>query len=321
MSRFLWYLTCFAKYILLQAHVCPSFRRTSETPTTTTSQKKYRNTPPICIAIRLQFVLEHFWCPYTLRKGNTASTPPICIAVRPPFVLQYASHLYRSTFGKILVVVVTGMLPTLAPSHQWSSTQPVACWEGAARMLGGTRMAEMETLSLDWRLRGAGSLWNPQIRMAFPSCNKTQSDAPLRVCGFDHSSPTEWVDWRAREKKLMESDLLLRLRMTVCPIILVSGSDHQSGLARYCWTWWNPHGDSSKGAPSNITTSASKRHDSLQTWDLKVGSYKCGGLKWQKHATSGATQRFQCWNAVFRACCSTAFGEKWRLHCRKSELL
>ena len=25
------------------------------------------------------------------------------------FVLQYASHLYRNTFGKILVVVVTGM--------------------------------------------------------------------------------------------------------------------------------------------------------------------------------------------------------------------
>ena len=31
--------------------------------------------------------------------------------MRPPFVLQYASHLYRSTFGKVLVVVVTGMFP------------------------------------------------------------------------------------------------------------------------------------------------------------------------------------------------------------------
>ena len=66
--------------------------------------KKYRNTPPICIGIL--FVPR-----YTLMKGNTASTPPICIAVCPPFVLQYASHLYRSTFGKILVVVVTGMFP------------------------------------------------------------------------------------------------------------------------------------------------------------------------------------------------------------------
>ena len=83
----------------------------SETPTTTTSQKKYRNTPPICIAIRLPFVPQYFWCPYALRKGNTVSTPPICIAVRLPFVLQYASHLYRNTFGKILVVVVTGMFP------------------------------------------------------------------------------------------------------------------------------------------------------------------------------------------------------------------
>ena len=73
--------------------------------------KKYRNTPPICIAVRLQFVLQHFWCPYTLKKGKTVSTPPICIAVRLPFVLQYASHSYRSTFGKISVV--TGMFPII----------------------------------------------------------------------------------------------------------------------------------------------------------------------------------------------------------------
>ena len=59
--------------------------------------KKYRNTPPICIAIRLQFVLQCFWCPYALRKGKYCqysshlyrSTPPICIAIRLPFVSQY----------------------------------------------------------------------------------------------------------------------------------------------------------------------------------------------------------------------------------------
>ena len=58
--------------------------------------KKYRNTPPICIAIRLQFVPPYFWCPYTLRKGKYCqysshlyrSTPPICIAIRLPFVSQ-----------------------------------------------------------------------------------------------------------------------------------------------------------------------------------------------------------------------------------------
>ena len=54
-------------------------------------------------------------------KGNTVSTPPICIAVRLPFVLQYASHLYCSTLGKILVVVVTGMLPTDTDVHVLSS--------------------------------------------------------------------------------------------------------------------------------------------------------------------------------------------------------
>ena len=59
--------------------------------------KKYRNTPPICIAIRLQFVLQWFRCPYTLRKGKYfqysshlyGSTPPICVAIRLPFVSQY----------------------------------------------------------------------------------------------------------------------------------------------------------------------------------------------------------------------------------------
>ena len=59
--------------------------------------KKYRNTPPICIAVRLPFVPQYFWCPYALRKGNYCqysshlyrSTPPICIAIRLPFVSQY----------------------------------------------------------------------------------------------------------------------------------------------------------------------------------------------------------------------------------------
>ena len=51
--------------------------------------KKYRNTPPICIAIRLQFVSQYFWCHCALRKGNTS--------VLLPFVSQYTSHLYRST--------------------------------------------------------------------------------------------------------------------------------------------------------------------------------------------------------------------------------
>ena len=48
-----------------------------------------------------------------LRKWKYFSTPPICILVRLPFVSQYASHLYRNTFGKTLVVVVTGMFPIL----------------------------------------------------------------------------------------------------------------------------------------------------------------------------------------------------------------
>ena len=46
------------------------------------------------------------------------STPPICVAVRLPFVSQYASHSYRNAFGKILVVVVTGMFPNNCTSSK-----------------------------------------------------------------------------------------------------------------------------------------------------------------------------------------------------------
>ena len=44
--------------------------------------KKYRNTPPICIARRLQFILQCFQCPCTLRKAKH---------------FWYSSHLYRGT--------------------------------------------------------------------------------------------------------------------------------------------------------------------------------------------------------------------------------
>ena len=109
--------------------------------------KKYSTTPPICIAIHLQFVLHCFRCPYALRQGKSClhsfhlyrSTPRI-------FVLQYASQSYRSAFGKIpkiLVVVVTGMFPytgnRFRPHHtvdlataemirQATQTVPRAAW-------------------------------------------------------------------------------------------------------------------------------------------------------------------------------------------------
>ena len=50
------------------------------------------NTPPICIAA--------FRCPYALRKGNLVSTPPTCIAVRLQFVLQY--HARRKSVSQVL---------------------------------------------------------------------------------------------------------------------------------------------------------------------------------------------------------------------------
>ena len=47
---------------------------------------KYRITPPICIAVHLQFVLQCFWWPYALGKGSYChQCSSICIAVRLPF--------------------------------------------------------------------------------------------------------------------------------------------------------------------------------------------------------------------------------------------
>ena len=84
---------------ILLIHI-PLYRKNVRTPTTTTSSKKYRSTPPICITIRLQFALQYFWCPSALRKGKYCqyashfyrSTRPICIAIRLPFVSQYFSE-------------------------------------------------------------------------------------------------------------------------------------------------------------------------------------------------------------------------------------
>ena len=62
---------------------------------TSSSEECRKPQPPLLlkevsqyVAIRLQFVLQYFWCPEAPRKGNTVSTPPICIAVRLPFVSQ-----------------------------------------------------------------------------------------------------------------------------------------------------------------------------------------------------------------------------------------
>ena len=68
-------------------------------------------TPPICIAIGLQFVLQYFWCPYAPMKGKYCQ-----------YSSQYASYLYRSAFGKILVVVVTGMFPNKYLRHDGRRT-------------------------------------------------------------------------------------------------------------------------------------------------------------------------------------------------------
>ena len=77
-------------------------------PNPYSSRRKYSSTPPICTAVRPPFVSLDLPGFEALKKGKPNSTPPICTAVRLPFVLQYASHLYGSTFEKVLGVGVTG---------------------------------------------------------------------------------------------------------------------------------------------------------------------------------------------------------------------
>ena len=71
-------------------------------------KKKYRNTPPICIAMRLQLALQCFRCPYAQRKEKYSqysshlyrSTPPICIAMlgKVPWTLDpHTFEYYRDT--------------------------------------------------------------------------------------------------------------------------------------------------------------------------------------------------------------------------------
>ena len=79
----------------------------------------YCNTPPICIAVlSVPLRSEEREILSVLLPFVSQYATPICIAIGLPFGLHYASHLYRSAFGKILVVVVTGMLP----SYAWSLT-------------------------------------------------------------------------------------------------------------------------------------------------------------------------------------------------------
>ena len=116
--------------------------------------KEYRNTPPDCIAIRLQFVLQYFWVPQRFEERDTVSTTPIGIAVHLPFVLQCASHLYRSTFGKILVVVVTGVFPILGGHFSSDARFSLGAHQGrhaTARFLEGFLEGALQ--GFQWRQR------------------------------------------------------------------------------------------------------------------------------------------------------------------------
>ena len=69
------------------------------------------NAPPICTSMRLQFVSQYFGCPIRSEERKCYQYSSQLYRSTPPTVLQHASHLYRNIFGKILVVVVTGMFP------------------------------------------------------------------------------------------------------------------------------------------------------------------------------------------------------------------
>ena len=83
---------------LLKLFSCQNFRN----PNPYWSQKKYRNTPPICTAVRPPFVPAVPSWLLSLRQGNPTVRLPFVLQYASHSVRQYASHLYGSTFEKVL---------------------------------------------------------------------------------------------------------------------------------------------------------------------------------------------------------------------------
>ena len=92
--------------------VAAILRRMSETPTTTTSQKSiaihllfvlqyashlYRNTPPICIAIRLPFVSQYFW--ENLGGCGHRDAPQIRLRMQMQMLARSENSLTQSASG------------------------------------------------------------------------------------------------------------------------------------------------------------------------------------------------------------------------------
>ena len=96
-------------------------------PTRTTCLKSTGGTPPICTAVRPPFqaicnAVPHWLLSFALEKGKRRNAPPICAAVRLQFVPQYASHLYRR-YTLEIISGVGGSGKSLSFSfftHNWS---------------------------------------------------------------------------------------------------------------------------------------------------------------------------------------------------------
>ena len=78
------------------------FKRVESTPDPNTSEK-YRDTPPISIAILLQ--------KYALLSAESTN-------IHHQFVSRYASHLYRDTFAEVLGSGVVGTPPNFEVNPQ-----------------------------------------------------------------------------------------------------------------------------------------------------------------------------------------------------------
>ena len=182
-------------------------RRTSETPTTITPQRS--------IAIHLQFVFEYtaylycgaFGAPTLWGKGNLVSIPPICIAVRLPFRLQCASHSYRSAFGKILVVAVTGMIPNLGNNCARNLPERSFCenfWKSSAKNAAKfwRNFSQIFVLQFPGKMAAKDFTKN---RRHFPRCTKLNffTAATLGALGPKEQKP-EIQNWKC-------SNFILRL--------------------------------------------------------------------------------------------------------------
>ena len=156
--------------------------------------KKYRNTPPICIAIRLQVVPQYFWCPLRLRSEERET-----LSVLLPFVSQYASHLYCST-PPICIAILLGKSrwlwsPECSPIFFFFAQGGGGEGESEALGGGGVSFSLRKTLTCKQEIPTVRKLhpkWGQQITLLLKHCRPIKGTPPSTPGQTMKDTPYIW---------------------------------------------------------------------------------------------------------------------------------